>query len=108
MLLLGQLSLAYSTMLKTTSALLSTHLFFSLSFSSTNLSCTSENALVTFNGLSSRSVEFNLPLLEILSSKKYSLPALPTITPHLANRQLPRRQNAVTSDGIIYEALCNF
>lgn len=73
-------------------------------FSSTNLSCASENALVTFNGLSSRSVEFNLPLLEILSSKTYSLPALPTITPHLANRQLPRRQNAVTSDGIIYEA----
>lgn len=73
-------------------------------FSSTNLSCTSENALVTFNGLSSRSVEFNLPLLEILSSKTYSLPALPTITPHLANRQLRRRQNAVTSDGIIYEA----
>ena len=73
-------------------------------FSSTNLSCTSENALVTFNGLSSRSVEFNLPLLEILYSKTYSLPALPTITPHLANRQLRRRQNAVTSDGIIYEA----
>ncbi|OCL03168.1 hypothetical protein AOQ84DRAFT_227891 [Glonium stellatum] len=73
-------------------------------FSSTNLSCTSENALVTFNGLSSRSIDFNLPLLEILSSTTYSLPPLPTTTPHPEDRQLRRRQKAVTSDGIIYEA----
>ncbi|OCK83804.1 hypothetical protein K432DRAFT_284295, partial [Lepidopterella palustris CBS 459.81] len=68
-------------------------------FSSTNLSCTSENALVTFNGLSSRSLDLNPPI-EIL----IDAPPFPTITPRPRLGKFHRRQSAATSNGIVYEA----
>ncbi|KAF2839004.1 hypothetical protein M501DRAFT_913348, partial [Patellaria atrata CBS 101060] len=83
-------------------------------FSSNSLSCQSENALVTFNGLSGRSVEpFAVPLLaadpDLRSphSASATIELNPMITPAptivLAERQdgIP---DAVTSNGIIFAA----
>ncbi|TKA76559.1 hypothetical protein B0A49_02787 [Cryomyces minteri] len=81
-------------------------------FSATNLSCTSENALVTFNGLASRSL--NSPVLEeLLLDPSLPTPAS-TFRAVLARRQastltsdLPAptgTQAVATSDGIVYAA----
>ncbi|KAK5018061.1 hypothetical protein LTR60_001665 [Cryomyces antarcticus] len=81
-------------------------------FSATNLSCTSENALVTFNGLASRSL--NSPVFEeVLLDSSLPTPAS-TSTAMLARRQastltsdLPAptgTQAVATSDGIVFAA----
>lgn len=69
-------------------------------FSSSNLSCASENALVTFNGLSSRSVETELDFARAMSKEW----VIPTST-------LKRRQGgsvethaATTSNGIVFDS----
>ncbi|KAF2502552.1 hypothetical protein BU16DRAFT_545850 [Lophium mytilinum] len=73
-------------------------------FSSTNLSCTSENALVTFNGLSSRSVDVNLPLLDTLDPPPALSAAIPTLTPRAEARHIQARQDRATSNGLIIAA----
>ncbi|KAF2816865.1 uncharacterized protein BDZ99DRAFT_3447 [Mytilinidion resinicola] len=73
-------------------------------FSSTNLSCTSENALVTFNGLSSRSVDFNLPLLNNVDSPPALSASIPALTPRPEARHIQVRQDRATSNGLIIAA----
>jgi hypothetical protein len=72
-------------------------------FSSSNLSCTSENALVTFNGLSSRSVDVNLPIIDAFDLPSALSASPPTITPHPRSRQLHARQAVASSvSGALY------
>jgi hypothetical protein len=68
-------------------------------FSSANLSCTAENALVNFNGLSQRSLPPELPL-QIIDPPQ-SAPSYPFITPG----PLALRDSiiTVTSNGIVFE-----
>lgn len=66
-------------------------------FSANNLSCSTENALVTFGGLSSRSLTFNHGVSEDKSSRA---------TPVLKKRQNTSSATgaAVTSNGIVFES----
>ncbi|KAF1958962.1 hypothetical protein CC80DRAFT_546278 [Byssothecium circinans] len=56
-------------------------------FSSLSLSCTAENALVTFNGLASRSDKQDYVLVETTLAPTRSLPLLDAPHPNLAARQ---------------------
>lgn len=75
-------------------------------FSSSNLSCTSENALVTFNGASQR--KRSAPESEPEHSTTTSSSAIATITPptnHFEPQELkPRQDQAITSNGIVMAA----
>ena len=74
-------------------------------FSSQNLTCTSENALVTFNGKPQRKRDFNSPhlrLAELLTPRHPTRASLPDARV-LVNRAVPA-QAAVTSNGLVYAA----
>lgn len=66
-------------------------------FNSANLSCTSENALVWFPGLSTRSFKQPVMLRPLLGERKVAV-APPSVTP----TTLLRRQNAATMNGIVF------
>lgn len=70
-------------------------------FSSLSLSCAAENALITFNGLASRSVMQRLQSLDLKSTlyPSRTLPVLHQPHPLPAVEQLHRRQTVGGSDG---------
>ncbi|KAL8699654.1 MAG: hypothetical protein Q9201_005883 [Fulgogasparrea decipioides] len=80
-------------------------------FSSQNLTCTSENALVTFNGKPQRRRRDSIHLLSSLKPRHLGLAELldrrhpsPASSPHLlANRAVPA-QAAITSNGLVFAA----
>lgn len=68
-------------------------------FSSLSLSCTAENALITFNGLASRSVAQDYILVETSVTPSRSLPILDAPHPERAPRGLDQRQ-AIGGPGV--------
>ena len=73
-------------------------------FSETNISCPSENALITFNGLTARSVNFDdlEPVLSVPPQDLISTP--PTRTLQRRQATTTSSDGTVTSDGIMFQA----